>query len=143
MKKVAILGAGFVSEPLARYLMDECAYDVVMATRTPSKAEKIIGDRKNGRAVAWVAEQHDEIVVEFGDRTERRLSTMHVEGDPNGSSAMSRAVSLPAAIATRLILEGELNLTGVQMPLRSEIYEPVLQSLGKLGFNFRHQTIPV
>ena len=28
------------------------------------------------------------------------------------------------------------------MPLRSEIYEPVLESLGKLGFNFRHQTMP-
>ena len=86
---------------------------------------------------------HDEIVVELGDRTERRLSTLHVEGDPNGSSAMSRAVSLPAATATRLILEGMLDLTGVQMPLRPEIYKPILESLGKLGFNFRHQTIPV
>ncbi len=86
---------------------------------------------------------HDEIVVEFGDRKERRLSTLHVEGDSNGRSAMSRAVSLPAAIAARLILEGKLNLTGVEMPLRSEIYEPILESLGKLGFNFRHQTIPV
>ena len=55
---------------------------------------------------------------------------------------MSRAVSLPAAIAVRLILEGKLTATGVQMPLRSEIYEPILESLGKLGFNFRHQTIP-
>ena len=61
MKRIAILGAGLVTEPLARYLMDECAYDVVMATRTPSKAEKIIGSRKNGTAVAWVAEQHDEL----------------------------------------------------------------------------------
>ena len=86
---------------------------------------------------------HDEIVVEFGDRRERRLSTLHVEGDSNGSSAMSRAVSLPAAIAVRLILEGKLTVTGAQMPLRSEIYEPILESLGKLGFNFRHQTIPV
>jgi len=86
---------------------------------------------------------HDEIVVELGDRTERRLSTLHVEGDPNGSSAMSRAVSLPAATATRLILEGMLDLTGVQMPLRPEIYKPILESLGELGFNFRHQTIPV
>ena len=56
---------------------------------------------------------------------------------------MSRAVSLPAATATRLILEGKLDLTGVQMPLRPEIYKPILESLGKLGFNFRHQTIPV
>lgn len=86
---------------------------------------------------------HDEIVVEFDDRTERRLSTLHVEGDPKGHSAMSRAVSLPAATAAQLILEGKLDLTGVQMPLRPELYEPILENLGRLGFNFSHRTIPV
>ena len=85
---------------------------------------------------------HDEIVVEFDDRTERRLSTLHVEGDPQGHSAMSRAVSLPAATAVQLILEGKLDLTGVQMPLRPELYEPILENLGRLGFNFSHRTIP-
>ena len=52
-----------------------------MATRTPSKAEKIIGSRPNGRAVAWVAEQHDEL-----DRLVRQVDlvvsmippTMHI-----------------------------------------------------------------
>jgi hypothetical protein len=48
---------------------------------------------------------HDEIEVEFPGRRERHLSTMRVEGVPQGDSAMSRAVSLPAAIASRLILE--------------------------------------
>lgn len=86
---------------------------------------------------------HDEIVVEFDDRKERRLSTLHVEGDPNGHSAMSRAVSLPAATAVQLILEGKLDLTGVHMPLRKELYQPILENLGKLGFNFKHQTIPL
>jgi saccharopine dehydrogenase-like NADP-dependent oxidoreductase len=85
---------------------------------------------------------HDEIVVEFGDRKERRLSTLHVEGATDGTSAMSRAVSLPAAIAARLILEGKLNAPGVQMPLQAEIYEPILERLGHLGFTFRHQTLP-
>jgi len=86
---------------------------------------------------------HDEIVVEFDDRKERRTSTLHVEGDPQGHSAMSRAVSLPAATAAQLILEGKLDLTGVQMPLRSELYEPILENLGKLGFNFSHRTLPI
>ncbi len=84
---------------------------------------------------------HDEIVVEFDDRKERRISTLHVEGDPEGHSAMSRAVSLPAATAVQLILEGKLDLNGVQMPLRPELYEPILENLGKLGFNFTHQTM--
>ncbi len=45
---------------------------------------------------------------------------------------MSRTVSLPAAIATRLILEGRIPLTGVHIPVRPEIYEPVLSELEKM-----------
>jgi len=86
---------------------------------------------------------HDEIVVEFDDRRERRLSTLHVEGDPEGHSAMSRAVSLPAATAVQLILDAKIDLTGVQMPLRPELYEPILENLGRLGFNFSHKTTPI
>jgi saccharopine dehydrogenase-like NADP-dependent oxidoreductase len=82
---------------------------------------------------------HDEIEVEFPGRQERHLSTMMVEGVPHGDSAMSRAVSLPAAIASRLILEGKIDLSGVQMPMLTEIYEPVLTELEEHNFTFRHQ----
>jgi len=82
---------------------------------------------------------HDEILAEFSDRRERHLSTMRVEGEPHGDSAMSRAVSLPAAIACRLILEGNLDLSGVHMPMLPEIYEPVLNELEEYDFTFRHQ----
>ncbi len=82
---------------------------------------------------------HDEIGVEFPDRRERHLSTMRVEGEPEGDSAMSRAVSLPAAIASRLILEGKIDLSGVHMPMVSEIYEPVLTELEEYRFAFQHQ----
>ena len=82
---------------------------------------------------------HDEIEVEFPGRQERHLSTMMVEGVPHGDSAMSRAVSLPAAIASRLILEGKIDLSGVQMPMLTEIYEPVLTELEEHTFTFRHQ----
>ncbi len=82
---------------------------------------------------------HDEIEVEFPGRQEKHLSTMMVEGVPHGDSAMSRAVSLPAAIASRLILEGKIDLNGVQMPMLTEIYEPVLKELEEHTFTFRHQ----
>ena len=82
---------------------------------------------------------HDEIEVEFPGRRERHLSTMRVEGVPHGDSAMSRAVSLPAAIASRLILEGKIDLSGVQMPMLSEIYEPVLTELEEYTFTFQHR----
>ena len=45
-------------------------------------------------------------------------------------------VGLPVAIATKLILQGEINLTGVKIPVDKEIYEPVLEELKSFGIDF-------
>ena len=84
---------------------------------------------------------HDEIIAQFPDRKEKRLSSMLVEGDLHGDSAMSKAVSLPAAIASRLILEGAITVKGVHIPTLPEIYKPVLEELGEFGLVFKHSTI--
>ncbi|MBU0769494.1 MAG: saccharopine dehydrogenase NADP-binding domain-containing protein, partial [Proteobacteria bacterium] len=42
MNKVLIFGAGLVSRPMIRYLLDLSDFQVTVATRTVSKAEKII-----------------------------------------------------------------------------------------------------
>ena len=84
---------------------------------------------------------HVEIVAEFPDRREKRSATMVVDGIPNGDSAMSRAVALPASIAARLILEGRIRATGVQMPpTLPELYRPVLSELAEHGFEFQLRT---
>jgi saccharopine dehydrogenase-like NADP-dependent oxidoreductase len=49
MKKVLVLGAGLVAKPLVRYLLDR-KYQVVMASRTVSKAEAMIAGHPNGKA---------------------------------------------------------------------------------------------
>ncbi|MFX0013746.1 MAG: saccharopine dehydrogenase C-terminal domain-containing protein [Promethearchaeota archaeon] len=49
MKKVLILGAGMVAGPPVTYLLDH-GYQVTVASRTKSKANKIIGDHPNGIA---------------------------------------------------------------------------------------------
>ena len=49
---------------------------------------------------------------------------------------MSRLVGLPAAVAARMILQGEINLTGVHVPMIPEIYEPVLAELSSMGISF-------
>jgi len=51
MKKVLVLGAGLVSRPLVRYLMDK-GYEVCVASRTVSKAEKLVEGHSRGRALA-------------------------------------------------------------------------------------------
>jgi hypothetical protein len=42
-------------------------------------------------------------------------------------------VSLPAAIAVRLILDEGVTAEGVQIPILREIYEPVLKELAEYG----------
>ncbi|MFO7651680.1 MAG: saccharopine dehydrogenase C-terminal domain-containing protein [bacterium] len=64
---------------------------------------------------------------------ERITSTLIAFGEPNGDSSMARTVSLPAAIAVRMILEGKLKQTGVLIPTTPDIYEPVLAELERLG----------
>ena len=84
---------------------------------------------------------HDEVTAKFPDRTERRSSSLRLEGIPHGDSAMSRAVSLPAAVATKLILEGQIKARGVHMPTLPEIYQPVLQELEDFEFKFSHNNL--
>jgi saccharopine dehydrogenase-like NADP-dependent oxidoreductase len=60
MKKVLILGAGMVVNPIVRYLLDK-NFVVTVATRTKSKAEEMIAGHPNGRAVAWTVEQEAEL----------------------------------------------------------------------------------
>ncbi len=50
MKKVLILGAGLVAKPLVRYLLDQPDFEVIVATRTVSKAIKLIDNHPKGTA---------------------------------------------------------------------------------------------
>jgi saccharopine dehydrogenase (NADP+, L-glutamate forming) len=50
MKKVLILGAGLVARPLVRYLLDQPNIQVEVASRTVSKAIKIIDNHPDGVA---------------------------------------------------------------------------------------------
>jgi len=57
-KNVLVLGAGMVSRPLVRYLLDN-GFNVVMASRTVSKAEKIINGHPNGKAISFNVDDED------------------------------------------------------------------------------------
>lgn len=70
------------------------------------------------------------------ERRFRITSTLVDFGDPDGDTAMSRTVSLPAAIAVRRILEGHIRETGVHIPVTPEIFGPVLPELERLGLRF-------
>jgi saccharopine dehydrogenase-like NADP-dependent oxidoreductase len=95
-------------------------------------------------SLAYAPAERDMIVLrhEFGVVDSRgahhtRVSTLVAFGERGGDSAMARTVSLPAAVAARLILDGRITSTGVRIPVDPEIYEPVLEALEPMGIVFR------
>ncbi|MEQ8904765.1 saccharopine dehydrogenase C-terminal domain-containing protein [Ekhidna sp.] len=68
-------------------------------------------------------------------------SSMVALGDDDVNTAMSKTVGLPLAIAAKLILQGKINLSGVQVPIRKEIYEPVLEELTNTGLSFNEREV--
>ena len=113
----------FSDEPVP---CDEAAPMDVLAVRLQEKCPYEEGERD-------MIVLHHEFDVDYGGRGEFVTSTLVDFGVPGGDSAMARTVSLPAAIAARLMLEGEIELTGVRIPVVPEIYEPVLDELEALG----------
>ena len=66
-------------------------------------------------------------------------STLIEYGISNGDSSMARTVSLPLAIGVKLILDGKIKLTGVRIPIKKEIYEPILLELEQIGIKMNEQ----
>ncbi len=87
---------------------------------------------EEGQRDMVVLRDHFEVSYPDG-RREARTSLLVDYGIPGGDSATSRTVSLPAAIAARMVLEGQIELTGVQAPTAKGIYGPVLDGLAEVG----------
>jgi len=73
---------------------------------------------------------------------ERITSTLIDYGIPHGDSSMARTVSLPAAIGANLILTGKIMQPGVHVPVKPEIYNPVLDELATLDIKCVEKTMP-
>lgn len=83
-------------------------------------------------------------IVENKDKSRDMITSTMVDfGIPNGDTSMARTVSLPLAIGVKLMAEGKINLTGVHISTKKEIYEPVLEELEKLNIKMVEKRIPV
>merc|ERR1712146_332501 len=68
--------------------------------------------------------------IEYDDRVEYRSTTMVDYGDPKGWSSMARLVSIPMAIAMKLVLSGQVKLApGIHRPITADLYTPILDEL--------------
>ena len=93
------------------------------------------------------AEDKDMIVMQHQfeytlDGVNKKLnSSFVVFGDNQRDTAMAKTVGLPVAIATKLILNGEITSVGVKIPTTKDIYIPVLKELAENGINFVEEEI--
>lgn len=69
-------------------------------------------------------------------------SKMVCIGDDQTYTAMAKTVGLPVAMATLRILNGEITTPGVQLPIRKEVYEPILKELETYGVVFKETAMP-
>ncbi len=84
---------------------------------------------------------YHEFVAEFPEGVQERITSTLVDyGIPQGDSAMSRTVGLPAAIAARLMLDGKIGGAGIRIPVEPEIYVPIMADLEKLGIHCTEKT---
>jgi saccharopine dehydrogenase-like NADP-dependent oxidoreductase len=92
----------------------------------------------------WTLEPNDkdmlvmfhEFVYDRHNERHKINSYMVNIGEDSVYTSMSNTVGLPAAICAKMILNGTINLTGVQMPIASEVYNPILDELEENGITF-------
>ena len=108
LERMAWLGL-FSNDPLPITGRQTTALDI-LATRMEQK-------------MCYRPKERDMIVLlhhfvgRFPDRADEHISSTLIDfGQPEGDSAMARTVSLPAAIATKLILTGAIREAGVHIP---------------------------
>jgi saccharopine dehydrogenase-like NADP-dependent oxidoreductase len=87
-----------------------------------------------------------ELEVEYPDSNrpaERIRSTLVLEGEAGGGTAMARSVGLPVVIAVKLLLGGELSLTGSLIPTHPALYGPILRRIERTGLRFKESRTPI
>jgi saccharopine dehydrogenase-like NADP-dependent oxidoreductase len=112
---------------------------VLLKNATPAQIlEKILTEK-------WALQEHDKDMIvmyhkigyELNNEKKQIDATMVCLGDDQTYTSMSKTVGLPVAIAALKILKGEITTPGVQIPIKSEVYEPILKELENYGVVFK------
>lgn len=110
---------------------------------TPAQAlEKILTD-------SWTLQPTDKDMIvmyhkfgyELGGEKKQIDATMVCIGEDQTYTAMAKTVGLPVAMTTLQILNGNIKTFGVQLPIRKEVYEPILKELEEYGVIFSEKEV--
>jgi len=78
---------------------------------------------------------------ELGGKKYQIDSNLVVIGEDQTYTAMAKTVGLPVAMAALAILNKKIKTPGVQIPVKKEIYDPILEELKNYGITFKeHET---
>lgn len=117
---------------------------VGLKNATPAQIlERILND-------SWTLQPNDKDMIvmyhKFGyelDGKQQQIdSKMVCIGDDQTYTAMAKTVGLPVAMATLQILNRNIKTPGVQLPIRKEVYEPILKELEEFGVIFKETVMP-
>jgi saccharopine dehydrogenase-like NADP-dependent oxidoreductase len=117
---------------------------VGLKNATPAQIlEKILSE-------SWTLQPDDKDMIvmyhkfgyEINGKKEQIDSKMVCIGEDQTYTAMAKTVGLPVAMATLLILNGTITTPGVQLPIRKEVYLPILKELEEYGVVFHEQSMP-
>ena len=82
-----------------------------------------------------------ELEYTLGEKLFKVESSLVVKGEDNLRTAMAKTVGLPLGIAAKLILNGDIKLVGLFLPIIKEIYDPILNELEKAGIKFKEDQL--
>jgi saccharopine dehydrogenase-like NADP-dependent oxidoreductase len=111
---------------------------------TPAQIlEKILTD-------SWTLQPEDKDMIvmyhkfgyELNGKQHQIDSKMVCIGDDQIYTAMAKTVGLPVAMATLQILNGKITTPGVQLPIKEEVYLPILKELEEFGIHFKETEMP-
>lgn len=99
---------------------------------------------------SWTLEPNDKDMIvmyhkfgyELNGERKQIDATMVCIGDDQTYTAMAKTVGLPVAMATLQILNGNIKTPGVQLPIKEEVYTPILKELEEYGVIFHEKEVP-
>jgi saccharopine dehydrogenase-like NADP-dependent oxidoreductase len=118
-------------------IFDDVKYDLTEDITPAQFLQKIVEDK-------WILEPNDKDMIVMWHKFVYKLDGKYKEinssmvsiGENQTYTAMSNTVGLPAAICAKMILNGTIKIKGVQMPIKKEIYAPILNELEDYSIKF-------
>ncbi|MFT4522946.1 MAG: saccharopine dehydrogenase-like NADP-dependent oxidoreductase [Bacteroidia bacterium] len=97
----------------------------------------------------WTLKQTDKDMIVMWHKVNYRLdgcdhelhSSTVVIGEDDQKTAMAKTVGLPLAIGAKHLLTGEINEKGTILPIKPEIYKPILEELKEHGIFFNEKRV--